>query len=180
MEAGDTRRELQHQWRGQPAGARHLVEQLMLLEAPHHDDPIKRRPVVTPPNRSVRLPADRPDLQIQLRRGAAVQRQLRLARRPPQLRRRKIEVGVFDRALQLVGIVTGEKHDRDVRLDSLNHTLGETVGSGPAQERDDLVLRVPHRRSVAHYRAVIASEAKQSPGSECTLMGIASSLRSSQ
>ena len=98
-----------HQRAVEPARARERVEHQLLVEAPHHDDPVERRPVIDKPELSGRVMPDPPQVQIKRGRGAAVQRQLGGARRPPLLGVRKIEIGQPDRALQLVGVAASQK-----------------------------------------------------------------------
>jgi len=74
----------------------------------------------TPKDGAVRAAADRSDFEIELGRGAAVELELGRAGGAPERGAGKIEIGVFDRALQLIGARTGEKHDRGMRLDDID------------------------------------------------------------
>ena len=111
VKLGDVRREFEYDRGREPAGARDRVEQLILRKAPHDNDPIERRAIAAPADAAVGPPRDRPDLQIQLRCGAAVERHFRLAGGMPRFRCREIEIGEFDRALQLVGARSRQEHD---------------------------------------------------------------------
>ena len=150
VKGGDVRGQRPQQGRRQPAGGGDVVEQRALLEALHDDDPVDRLAgLVTrraaPGERAVGPAADRPDFQIELRRGATIEAQFGGAGRATPRDGREVEIGVFDRALQLVGAAAGEKDQRDVRLDGLHGAGAGRVGSGIAQKRDNLALGIVHR-----------------------------------
>ncbi len=144
--------ERQHQRRGEAAGSGDVLQQQRLLEAPHHHDPVERLAFAGPVEGAVRPAHDRPDLQVELRCGAPVQRQFRGTGGAAPRDGGKIGIRVFDRALQLVGAVAGEKHDRDMRLDRLDRPDHAAIRRRLAQKGDDLALRVSHRRRAARRR----------------------------
>ena len=79
--------------RGHRLGER--IEQQGLVETPHHDDPIDRLAVRRKPMAPSAAAEDRPNFLIKRRRGAPVEDQFGLAGAPPQIRGRKVEIGIF-------------------------------------------------------------------------------------
>jgi hypothetical protein len=85
------------------------IEQQGLIETPHYDDPIDRLAVRRETYAAVSPVEEPPNLLIKRRRGAPVENQLRLAGAPPEIRGRKIEIGIRYRSLQLEDAVTCDK-----------------------------------------------------------------------
>ena len=152
--------------RRQRAAPGHVVEQIALLEPPHHNDIIDDRvigPPFSPPSQAADFgAADRPHFEIERRRGSAVELEFRGAGGEPKRKRRKIEIGVFDRSLQLVGIRPGNEHQRSVRLDDLHRRSGGQIRFGVTQERHDLLLFVIHPAPRGDIRSRAAPPARRS------------------
>ena len=77
----------------------------------------RRRPARRPRS-AVRAARDRHHVQVELRRGAPVEAQLLLAVVAARCQRAEIEERQAHRLLHLVGVVAGEQHPGDVRLDA--------------------------------------------------------------
>src|SRR6516162_5922154 len=93
MERRDMVGELVHQGRIQSVGLGELIEQRLLVEAAHHHDPIDHATLGTKADPSIRSAGQRSDLQIKLRRRAAVEHELGLAGYPALFRGREVKVG---------------------------------------------------------------------------------------
>ncbi len=113
------------------------VEQPLLIEALHHDDPVHRRPrpVDRQPFSLTRHPGGP---EVELRRRAAVDPQFGGAGTFAQRQRREVHEGKLHGALQLVRAVAGEKHHRAVGVDALDAV--DAPGARIGQERRDLAL----------------------------------------
>ena len=68
---------------------------------------------------AIRLAGDAPRGNIERRRGAPVERDFALAHREPLWRRRKIEIGKGDRALQFEGARSAQDDARNMRRNNL-------------------------------------------------------------
>ena len=77
------------------------IEQQVLLEPPHHDDPIDSLAVRRETDGPISPAEEAPNLLVKRRRGAPVQDQFGFAGAPSQIGGRKVEIGVCYRALQL-------------------------------------------------------------------------------
>ena len=158
VKRGDVGAQRVEERRRQRAGPGHFLQEVRLIEAPHHHHEIHGLAAqiaaaialrAAPHQAAVGEAADRPDFEIELRRGAAVERQLGGAGGTPARHGGKIEIGIFDGALQLVGAISREKHDRGMRLDNFHRSRAGRIGSGIAQKRDDIVLCIIHRQPAA-------------------------------
>ncbi len=130
----------------EPPRLRERVEGERPIEAAHHDDPVERLALARKADGtpcSARQPAD---LEIERGCGPPVERQLGLAGRFAQRRRREIEIGELDRALQLIGAVSGKKHEGNMGLDDVDPLDPGAVGGRLAQKGDDLALPFGIRR----------------------------------
>src|SRR4029077_15254983 len=81
--------------------------------------------------------ADRHDRKVELRCEAPIEPELLLAEAAPQLERAEIEEWKLDRLLDLVRVLAGQEHPRDVRL---GHAYGldvVVVRGRPSKRRDD-------------------------------------------
>ena len=119
---GDARAQRRHQLGRQRAALGHAVEQAVLVEAMHDDQPVDgvvgrladlaQRQLAVAPRRTGA------DAEIDLRRQLAVDLDLGRAHRGAPLDRREIHVGELHRALQLVGALAGEEDHGAVRVDA--------------------------------------------------------------
>ena len=138
VECGDPVRELHGQFRRQRAGLRDVAEQRLLGKAPHHDHPIDRLAGPIEAQIAVGRPDDRLGGEIERRRGAAVERDLGLAGVPAQVRRRIVEIAVFDRALQLEGKIAGQEDDRGMGGDHLDALGRAPIAAGIGEKGDSV------------------------------------------
>ena len=118
------------------------IEQQRLVEPPHDDDPVNRRAVLGEGDFAGRIACQPAQIEIKRWRGAAVQHQFGRARRAPLLDGREIKVGQLDRAFELVGVVAGKKHQRNMGLDPLDPFNPGPIRTRPAEKRDRLALIV--------------------------------------
>ena len=116
------------------------IEQQRLIETPHHDDPIESLAVRREADSAVGPSEEAPNLLIKRRRGAPVEDQLGLAGAPPEIRGRKVEIGVRYRALQLEDTLACDKNQRSMRFDDLDAIHSRTIGGRILQEGDDVPL----------------------------------------
>jgi hypothetical protein len=95
------------------------VEQGRLGKAAHPHAIFQDRPSAGDARRLERA-IDRDHIQIELRRQTAVEPQLFLAIEAAPLQGREIQKAEIERLLELVGIVPGQQHMRDMGLDMLD------------------------------------------------------------
>ena len=119
VEAQDFCREVAHHAGCQPAVECQAVEQQRIVEAPHHHDPVAHR-ARTIERQPLRILGDRDDRQIKVRRGAAVDIQLRFAHGTPPFGGGEIHVVEANGALQLVGTIPSQEDDGAMRFDELH------------------------------------------------------------
>ncbi|MFO0988452.1 MAG: hypothetical protein U1F37_13955 [Alphaproteobacteria bacterium] len=139
--------------RRQRAALGHAVEQRILLEAPHDDEPVERFARAADRERAVGAPHQRHDPAIELGRRAPVDAQLLLAGGAALLDRRVVDVGELHRALQLHRAIAGQEDVRDVGVDALDRA-GRAVRLGALEECDE--------RGLLRHRAQTAA-----PGTGC-------------
>ncbi len=116
------------------------IEQQRLVETPHHDDPIDSLAVRREADSAVSPSEEAPNLLIKRRRGAPVEDQLRLAGAPPEIRGRKVEIGVRYRALQLADTLACDKNQRSMRFDDLDAVHSRIIGGRVLKKRNDVSL----------------------------------------
>ena len=116
------------------------IEEQGLIEPPHHDDPIESLAMRRKADSAVCAAEKAANLLVKRRRGALVQDQLGLASAPPQIRGRKVEIGVGYCALQLEDAVARDENQRSVRFDNLDAIRSRTVGGRVLQKGDDVPL----------------------------------------
>lgn len=99
------------------AGRKHFGESTGLVVAPHHNDVVERAVRVGRGElHAPRAGDNRSDVEIDVGSEASVQPDFLLAHQTPACRRAVVEERQHHRFLQLVGAVTGDEHERDVRL----------------------------------------------------------------
>ena len=76
----------------------------------------------------------RSDLEIRFRRGSPVERELGLAGHLAPLHGRKVEAGLFHRALELAGAIAWEEDKRHMGLDDLDRLDCPPIRGRLAQE----------------------------------------------
>jgi hypothetical protein len=122
------------------------IKQQRLIEPPHHDDPIESLAVRREADRAVSPSVEAPNLLIKRRRGPPVEDHLGLAGAPPEIRGRKVEIGVRYRALQLADTLACNKNQRSMRFDDLDTIYSRTMGGRIPQEGDYVSLIVAQER----------------------------------
>ncbi len=134
----DSLPERRHQADIQRASRREAVQQRLLIEATHANQPLDGLAMSTERKFAVGLPGDGHHIEVQLRGGAPVQAQLILAHGTPAFDGREVEVVVADGPFHLPRAIAGEEHDGGVRVDPID---GEpAVGGTGAEEGDDVGL----------------------------------------
>src|SRR5262249_18029303 len=144
--AGNVVGELVHRPRLEAIVLGQRVEEQSLIEAPHHDDPIDRRAVRSKADAALRRAEKPASLLIKGGCGTPVDGQLGLASLPRQLDAGEVEIRKFYRPLQLVGVLTGEKDQRNVGLVHLDPVNSRAVRGRGLQKGDDLSLSFAQMR----------------------------------
>ena len=118
----------------------------LFVEAVHFERPLDD--IAVPAERKRAVAAhDRDHLAIEFGRERAVGRNLGFERGLALVERREIEEREFDRALDLVGGVSGQEHRGRMGIDALDG--GSAVGCRLGEQSKDLVLGVvTHTRSL--------------------------------
>jgi len=129
------------EWRIERAACEQPVEALLGVEAAHLYRVVERLACAGERGRGGRT-GDRHDLEVELWRGAAIERELELAKALACCQRGEIEKAEVDRLFQLVGGVTGEQDARDVRLNQPQLGSRVCAGQGLAQAVDERRVRV--------------------------------------
>ncbi len=130
-----------HHRQRQSAARGQRVEQLAVVEAAHHDQPVDGRSSAVHGQRAIRLPGHGRHPQVEVGGGAPIDRKLRLARLSPEIGCGVIEILEAHRALQLVGVLWGEEHHGGVGVAPLDR-VRSVQAPGGAQERQRLGLSV--------------------------------------
>ena len=135
---GDAGAQRGHQFGRQGAALGHAVEQAVLVEAVHDDQPVDgglgRFADLAQHQFAVAAAPHRRRAEIDLRRQPAVDLDLGGAHRGAPLDGREIHVREFHRALQLVGALAGEEDHGAMRVDALGRR------QAGLEEGDDLRL----------------------------------------
>ncbi|MNF89667.1 hypothetical protein D3C84_722000 [compost metagenome] len=103
MEAGDLRAQAVHQVQGQAPAQRHALEQRVLGKAPHHHHPVEHLARAIEAQVAIGGTVDRTHFQVEVWCGAPVEAQFGLAGPFTAVQAEKVEGGVGDGALELVG-----------------------------------------------------------------------------
>ena len=120
----------------------HRIENAILREAPHHNDPVDNTAFVAPRDAATLCDGQRTGLKIELRSSAPIEADLSRARRASHRLVREIEIWQSDRPLQLIGVVTSQEHFRNMRIDDLDPADIRPIGAGIAQKSNDLPLTI--------------------------------------
>ena len=123
MESGDHLSERPHRKDTEPALLSHALVKFGLIESAHAERPFDDFSPTANGEKAGGIAGYGHKVKIELRRRPAVDTKLVDAGPMPLLQSRKVEKGVFDGALHLIGEVPYEKHNRGVGLDPL-HRLG--------------------------------------------------------
>ncbi len=121
MKPGDFRGERPHIRERQTPLRRHAVIEAALRESAHNQHPFDRVPLAFRPKAEIAAcPAPYgQDLDVKLRRSPSVEAKLVEQGQAPLFNRREVQKRVFDRPLDLVGEVSGQKNVGCVGLDTL-------------------------------------------------------------
>jgi hypothetical protein len=98
------------------------IEERLLVEPHHLDEPIDRRALPSDRERPASVTRDGSHSKVERGRRAAIEAYLRLAGSPPQLNRRKINIVESNGTFELVNPVARQPDDADVRVDALDST----------------------------------------------------------
>ena len=129
-----------HQVEIQGIAAGQTVEQSVLIEAGHFDDPVHGLAGSPEREGSVRPADNGHDAAVERWRCAAVDADLGLAHRLAPRRGGKVQVVVLDGSLQFPGSPAGQEHDRCVRIDSLDGFAAMCCRGGEEFDRGCLVF----------------------------------------
>src|SRR5215469_5371462 len=146
MEPRDMIGELIHYVPLETARFGECIEQQILVETPHDDDPIDSLTFWREPNGAASPAEEAPNLLVKRRCGTPVQSELGLTGTPPKLPGREVEIGVFYRALQLEDALAREKNQRGVGFNDLDPVDFRTIGGRVPQKRYDVPLIVAQKR----------------------------------
>jgi hypothetical protein len=141
MEPRDASAQRRHQLGRQSAARGHAIEQPLLVEAAHHDQPVDgivRRPADLAQEQLSFAAQHRRDAEINLGRRPPVDVDLGGAHRGAPAFRREVHVGKLHSPLQFVRTLATEEDDRAVRVDPpLRIQLGFEEGDGLGLVLDD-------------------------------------------
>ena len=132
--------QLGHQRGRELAAHGHVVEEGVLVEAGHDQEPIHRLAIAIEREGAVRVARDRDYTEVEVGGGAAIDAQLRLADPAPQLDRAEIEVGKAHRALELVCAIAGQEENRAVGIDTLDRLDARPIRPRAGKEGDKRAL----------------------------------------
>ena len=90
VKLGDVVGELIHDVPVEAAGLGECIEQQVLIETPHNDDPIESLAVRRKADRAVRAAEEAANLLVKRRRGAPVQEKFGFAGASPEIRGREV------------------------------------------------------------------------------------------
>ena len=119
-----------HQFRCQRARIGLIAKQTPGVKPNHFHDPVNRRPGSIDGQLSADVTVDRPDPQIQVRRGSAIQGELPFTIRAPLVRRAVVKEVQNDGAFQLENPVTGKEQHRNMRINPFDARHGGAIGCG--------------------------------------------------
>ena len=129
----------------EPPSLGETIEERVLIETHHLDQPLDRRTLAANRKRTVRFAGNGTHATVQRRRRPAVQPHLSLARDAPQVDRGEIHVVVTDGAFEFERPIARQPYDADVRVDALDGSRAQAVRLRRREEGDDLILLVgPH------------------------------------
>jgi hypothetical protein len=142
MEVRNRRREPIDVCPSQPTLREHSRKQLFLPELAHADGPLDDFAGAVD-REAARVVGDGDDIQIEVRRRAAIQPQLILTAAPTRRQRAEIHERERDRLLDLISEVAREDDIRDVGLQQLHRAALRPEDGRITQCRDDVRLRIP-------------------------------------
>ena len=129
---------------GQLAAVEHALEHPGLVELSHSDRVLDGLSI-TADARVCGLPGDGNNIQVQLGREAPVQPQLLLAAEAALLERREIQKAEIQRLLELIRVLAGQEHVRDVGLDMFDLARRMGIANRVQQRADQIPMRIlPH------------------------------------
>ena len=120
VQAGDRVGKALHQPGIQPMALGETVEEGVLVEPHHLDDPVDRLALPSQRERASGFARDRPHAEIESGCRPAVHTHLGLAGDAPELDRRKIHVVEAHGPLELLGPIAGQPDDADVGVDAFD------------------------------------------------------------
>ena len=136
MEARDARGEAVYLFGTQFAALRQVVERVFRREAAHLHR-VFERSARTAETRRIRTAGDPHDTEVIAGSQTPVQPHLLVAGLTAQRKRAEIEESEIDGFLDLVGVIAGEQHPGDMRLDQPHLADGMAVAFSLRQQRPD-------------------------------------------
>ncbi len=140
MQIGDNGGERDHHRAIELALFGQMVEQRVLIEALHVQQPFDGPAIAVERQTPVILAGDRHQPSVEVRCGSEVELVFGLQGRLPLGERREIKKAVANRTLELVGTVAREENNRRMGFDALDPLIRQTEGIALAQEGDNLLL----------------------------------------
>jgi hypothetical protein len=125
------------QRRIEPTASRAVVEQRVVGETAHFEQPVDSVAMPVDRQTTIGLARDRMQREIEIGCGAAVEPQFRFERRVAACGRREVEIVEAHRALELPRAIAGEENARGMGIDAPDGRIG---AKGPAFEKGDDVL----------------------------------------
>ena len=116
-----------------------------MIESAHLQHPLDRPPLASQPKLAILSGSYRDNFEIKLRRGSPIDAKLVQAGRAPLFQRGEVEKRVFDRAFDLVGMVSRQENDGSVGLDALDGCRNRGIGFGRPMKFRTLVCRASCR-----------------------------------
>ena len=112
------------------AGVRKVVEGLGFVETPHFHGPFDACAAARECQGAIALPRNANHAKVERGCESAIDLELRLASRTPLRQRREIEKRIANRALDLEGAITGQKHRRRMGIDAPHRRtpMGRRIG----------------------------------------------------
>jgi hypothetical protein len=130
----------------------HMAQQGRLIETAHAHGPLDDLPIAAEHQPAVTRARDGRASEIDLRREPPVDYHLAQADGLALLQGREVHVGKAHRALDLPGLLAGQKHQGAVGLEPLDAIRPRWIGRGVAQEGNHLSLIVASGWNVAGRR----------------------------
>ena len=155
MKVGDHLCKLRHDRERQAPLLRHAVVELRLVEPAHDECPLNGVALASKAQSTAFGDNYRNHIEIKLTCGTSVDGKLVDERATPILERRKIEKRVFDGALDLVGVGSGQKNHGGVGFDAVHGKVARPIGLRRGHEVEHLRLigiGLPHNANVAQSR----------------------------
>lgn len=118
----------------EPACKGKTIEEAVLIEAVHDDNPIDRGPVAIEGQLAMGVAGHRHGIQVKAWRRAAVYRDFHLTGTSAFVDGRKVEIGEADGAFEFIGALAREEDRGNVGVNTLDRSVRKPEGLGRCQE----------------------------------------------